>query len=109
MNAFRVTRMGETLKVEGELRIGGIVQALELLRRELAHGPAAMLDLAGVTACDSSAVALMLEMRRQGVSRIRHVPADMEAIVRACQLETLLATDPSPSSVAGRLNHNEHS
>ncbi|MEW6692970.1 MAG: STAS domain-containing protein [Pseudomonadota bacterium] len=108
MNAFRVTRMGETLRVEGELRIGGIVQALELLRRELAHGPAAMLDLAGVTACDSSAVALMLEMRRLGVAGIRHAPSDMDAIVRACQLEELLPADPSSAS-AGASKNNENS
>jgi ABC-type transporter Mla MlaB component len=96
--------MGETLRVEGELRIGVIVQALEALRRELAHGPVAELDLAGVTACDSSAVALMLEMRRLGVAAIRHAPSDMDAIVRACQLEELLSAAPSPAEVGASKN-----
>ncbi|MEF3193115.1 MAG: STAS domain-containing protein [Halothiobacillaceae bacterium] len=108
MNTFRVTRTGETLRLEGELRIGAIMQALELLRRELAHGSVAVLDLAGVTACDSSAVALMLEMRRLGVAQIKHIPSDMEAIVRACQLEALLAADPSPAE-AGAAKNNENS
>ncbi|MDM7322805.1 MAG: STAS domain-containing protein [Gammaproteobacteria bacterium] len=109
MTEFTITREGETLRLAGPLYLGGVMQALEKLRRELAHGSVTTLDLAGVSACDSSAVALILEMRRQGVSVIRHIPADMEAIVRACQLETLFAIDPSPSPAAGRPNHNEHS
>jgi ABC-type transporter Mla MlaB component len=109
LTELTITREGETLKLSGPLRLDGVVQALEGLRRELAQGPVVTLDLAGVSTCDSSAVALMLEMRRQGVREIRHVPVDMQAIVRACQLETLLATDPSPSPAAGRPNHNEHS
>ncbi|MGK0674030.1 MAG: STAS domain-containing protein [Halothiobacillaceae bacterium] len=107
MTELTITREGETLKLAGPLRLGGAARALELLRRELARGPVGTLDLAGVSSCDSSAVALMLEMRRQGVRKIRHVPADMDAIVRACQLEALLSADPS-SAEAGVSNHNEN-
>lgn len=103
MSTFRVSREGEALRLEGELRLPGIVQSLEQLRGELGKGVVTTLDLAGVTACDSSAVALMLEMRRLGVSRILHVPEDMEAIVRACQLEELLHLD-QPSAAAAANN-----
>lgn len=108
MTELTITREGKTLRLAGPLRLGGVAQALELLRRELARGPVDTLDLAGVSSCDSSAVALMLEMRRQGVGGIRHVPADMDAIVRACQLEELLSADPSPAE-AGALKNNENS
>lgn len=109
MTALTISREGETLRLAGSLRLEGAAEALNRLRRELARASVATLDLAGVTRCDSSAVALLLEMQRQGVKQIRHVPADMAAIVRACQLETLLATDPAPSPAAERPNHNEHS
>lgn len=109
MTALTITREGETLRLTGTLRLEDAAEALDGLRRELARGPVATLDLAEVTRCDSSAVALLLEMQRQGVKQIFHVPADMAAIVRACQLEALLATDSSSSPAAGRSNHNEHS
>jgi len=111
LSKLRVIRQGQELKLEGELRMASMPQALALLRRELGLGSVIAIDLAGVTACDSSAVALMLEMKRQGVAAIRHLPSDMEAIVRACQLEELLQADLPPSATVadGVPNHNENS
>lgn len=106
MSVIRLSREGETLRLEGELRLQGITKTLDLLRSELARGAVTTIDLAGVTACDSSAVALMLEMRRLGVGRIRHAPEDMDAIVRACQLEELLAADQTSAVAASNNDEN---
>lgn len=103
MNGLRITRAGNGLTLAGDLRLAGIVPALEALRRELARGPVQWLDLAGVEDCDSSAVALMLEMRRLGVAAIRHMPANMQAIVRACQLEALLPIESASETLRPHL------
>ncbi|MEW6445378.1 MAG: STAS domain-containing protein [Pseudomonadota bacterium] len=83
------------LRFEGELRFDGIVTALRAARALAGDSVPAFADLGGVTDCDSSAVALMLELRRQGVREIRNMPAEMRAIVNACQLEGLLGDSKS--------------
>lgn len=80
--------------------MGQVHEVWARLEAELAQGPVAVLDLADVTDCDSSAVALLLQMRRRGVAEFRHFPASMQAILTACQLESLLMGKPaSPPSV----------
>jgi phospholipid transport system transporter-binding protein len=55
---------GERCRIEGPLTLENIVAVLESARRDIpASGPLTV-DLAGVTEVDSSAVSLLLELRR---------------------------------------------
>jgi len=86
--------LADGLRIEGQLRIDGIVAALRDLQARFAAGnPPSFVDLGGVSDNDSSAVALMLELRRMGLREIRNMPRGMQDIVRACQLEGLLQDD----------------
>lgn len=110
MSGLGVSRQNDTLLLSGTLRMGDIVPALAGLKAQCAKDVPQTIDLAGVTACDSAGVALMLELKRMGVATITNVPSDMDAIVHACQMEGLMPTNRRISDEAeASLNHNENS
>jgi len=59
-----ISRDGGRCKVEGPLTLENIVAVLEESQRELGAAAEVVVDLAGVTEVDSSAVSLLLEWRR---------------------------------------------
>lgn len=90
MAGLSIDRQENVLRLAGSLRIDDIVPALPELKARCGGTLPGIVDLQGVADCDSAGVALLLELRRMGVAEVRHVPAGMAAIVRACQLEALL-------------------
>ncbi|TQV64900.1 MAG: STAS domain-containing protein [Halothiobacillaceae bacterium] len=110
MSALNISRHDKVLRLAGSLRIDDIVPALAGLKKQCAQALPEVIDLAGVTACDSAGVALMLELRRMGVKQITHLPADMVAIVEACQIHPLLPANRSVSDRADASTYkNENS
>lgn len=87
------------LCIEGDLDLQTISQALDAFERMTMQTTPTFLDLAGVASCDSSALAFLLHASRRGVGEWRHVPANLQAIARACQLESLFA-DQSHATTA---------
>jgi len=78
-----------TLVIEGEVTLATINPVLaniaSLTQLEFPQN----VDLSRVGLCDSSAVALVLELQRRGAKRVQHAPLAFVAIVHACQLDAL--------------------
>ncbi len=64
---------GGRCTVEGPLTLENIVAVLDESRRELPAAAGVVIDLAGVTEVDSSAVSLLLEWRRAALRDKRKV------------------------------------
>ncbi|MEW5837934.1 MAG: STAS domain-containing protein [Pseudomonadota bacterium] len=92
-NACEVACSEQTLTIRGDLTLSSVQYALEQIQRLSSRAGSTCLvetlDLSHVRACDSSAVALVLELRRRGLQRVIHPPAAFLAIVHACQLDAL--------------------
>jgi ABC-type transporter Mla MlaB component len=88
--AVNMTLQNNCLLIEGDLTFNTIMQA----RVAFATGLVGQdlpdcLDLSGVSVCDSTAVAWVLELQSRGLKVLCGVPAGFLAIIRVCQLDAL--------------------
>lgn len=75
--------------IEGEVTLATINPVLAKIVAMIQLEMPRSVDLARLGLCDSSAVALVLELQRRGVDKVLHAPAAFSAIVHACQLDAL--------------------
>ena len=85
----KVTRDACALFIEGNITLQSMPQVLAQIKALFGETTPEALDLSRVNACDSSAVALVLELQRHGLQRVLHAPATFVAIADACQLGAL--------------------
>ena len=97
MASARVSRDGDILRVQGELNFDSVAELWETTEALFADTPLLRIDLSGVSRSNSAGVALLV----QWLSQARHhqrellfidIPAQMRAIIRVVDLETLLPT-----------------
>lgn len=84
------------IQVRGELVTGTVMDALEQFRRECKGLPSWVIDLTQVSKVDSSAIALLIELKKQASRNDRSIsfiypPAALMSIARLSQVEGLLA------------------
>ncbi|MDD2894231.1 MAG: STAS domain-containing protein [Halothiobacillaceae bacterium] len=87
---WHVENQDHTLVIAGDITLATINPVLARVASLTQAKPVENVDLSGLGLCDSSAVALVLALRRQqrGVN-VLHAPAAFSAIVQACQLGAL--------------------
>ncbi|MBK1734092.1 hypothetical protein CKO15_02100 [Halorhodospira abdelmalekii] len=112
------------LRLRGPLDFASVAELWQAGRRMLVPEALNEIDLAAVERTDSAGVALLLEWHRAveaagGTLRLRHVPAQLQAILRASGVEALLTivevqeapppTDPSsfPAGTAGNAGERD--
>jgi len=86
---WHVENQDHALVIEGEITLATINPVLSMIASLTQARLPENVDLSGLGLCDSSAVALVLELQRRGVSRVQHAPLAFVAIVHACQLDAL--------------------
>ncbi len=86
---WHVENQDHALVIAGDITLATINPVLARVTSLTQAKPAENVDLSGLGLCDSSAVALVLELRRCGVVNVLHAPAAFSAIVQACQLGAL--------------------
>jgi len=86
---WHIEIQNHTLVIEGEVTLATIKPVLSKIASLNQLEFPQNVDLSRLGRCDSSAVALVLELQRRGVSRVQHAPSAFVAIVRACQLDAL--------------------
>ena len=87
--------VGDTLRVRGELDFDSVAELWERAETPLLDESISRVDLGGVRRSNSAGVALLVEWLRQAQSRqseliFSNMPAQMRAIVRVVDLETVL-------------------
>ena len=97
MASARVSRDGDILRVQGELNFDSVAELWETTEALFADTPLLRIDLSGVSRSNSAGVALLVQWLRQARRRQREllfvdIPAQMRAIIRVADLETLLPT-----------------
>ncbi|HES76271.1 MAG TPA: STAS domain-containing protein [bacterium] len=86
---WHVMRREQTLVIEGEITLATISPVLAAIMSLIQDEPPKDVDLSHLRLCDSSAVALVLELQRHGGGHVLHAPPAFSAVVRACQLDAL--------------------
>ncbi|MBM3368952.1 MAG: STAS domain-containing protein [Betaproteobacteria bacterium] len=98
-----IARDGERMLVSGAVTLDGVAALLEQGRTQILDG-ARVVDLAGVTELDSSALAMLLAWMRQAKSCNRELalvgfPEGLTAIARLYGVDGLLtAAQPDPAN-----------
>ena len=98
-----IARDGERMVVSGAVTLAGVAALLEQGRAQILEG-ARVVDLAGVTELDSSALAMLLAWLREARARNRELaftgfPEGLAAIARLYGVDGLLAVaQPDPST-----------
>ncbi|MCB1825317.1 MAG: STAS domain-containing protein [Candidatus Competibacteraceae bacterium] len=97
MAPARVSRDGDILRVQGELNFDSVAALWETTEALFADTSLLRIDLSGVSRSNSAGVALLVQWLRQARRRQREllfvdIPAQMRAIIRVADLETLLPT-----------------
>lgn len=97
MASARVSRDGDILRVQGELNFDSVAELWKTTEALFADTPLLRIDLSGVSRSNSAGVALLVQWLRQARRRQREllfvdIPAQMRAIIRVVDLETLLPT-----------------
>ena len=84
---------GRTLTISGSITLRSVQHVLWQIQRLSKQADTACLadtlDLRHVHGCDSSAVALVFELRRRGLKHVICPPSAFLAIAHACQLDAL--------------------
>jgi anti-anti-sigma factor len=85
------------IQVKGELVASTVMEALELFARECRKHPEWVIDLTRVSRVDSTALALLIELKRRAASNQRkisfiYLPESLLTIARLSQVEDLLTT-----------------
>jgi phospholipid transport system transporter-binding protein len=94
--AFRVTSDApDTVAVSGNLNFATAANVLAALRTAFERGDRRVLDLSGVTSCDSAGLACVLaalaETDRKGCHiATRQMPDGMRSLAQVCGVEPLL-------------------
>lgn len=78
-----------TLMIEGDLTLATMSLVLSKINSLTFGEMPQNIDLTRLNLCDSSAVALALDLKRRGVFHVLHAPPAFAAIVRACQMGVL--------------------
>ena len=78
-----------TLMLEGDFTLATMSQGLSQINALIQNEVPKHIDLSRLNLCDSSTVALVMDLRRRGVLHVLHAPLAFAAIVRACQLDAL--------------------
>ncbi len=86
---WNIEILNQTLVIEGEVTLATINPVLAKIKSMTQSKFPQNVDLSRLGSCDSSAVALALELQRRGARLIHHVPLAFVAIVHACQLDAL--------------------
>lgn len=95
MTLATAERVGDILRIQGELNFDSVAELWTTTRTSLQAEPFLRIDLSGVRHADSAGVALLVEWLRL-VRSHRHelvftnIPAQMQAIIRVVDLETTL-------------------
>ena len=84
-----VDTQSSTLVLEGDLTLATMSQGLLHINALIQNEVPKNIDLSRLNVCDSSTVALVLDLQRRGVLHVLHAPVAFAAIVRACQLDAL--------------------
>lgn len=84
-----------TLKISGALNVDTVVRLRELGAQLIKTMHAPLIDLEGVTTCDSAALALLTALARDAKkegkeARFVHVPSHLMAIARLSALDRVL-------------------
>lgn len=86
---------GNVLFLEGILDFDTVVTLLPELRQHMKAVTSPVFDLQGVSYTNSAGVALLLEALRQGKegkAGFRHIPQDMQRIIRMCGLQDVIVS-----------------
>jgi ABC-type transporter Mla MlaB component len=86
---WHIEIQNHTLVIDGEVTLATIDPVLAKIASMTQLEFPQNVDLSRLGLCDSSAVALVLELQRRGASRVQHAPSAFIAIVQACQLGAL--------------------
>lgn len=95
MTPATAERVGDILRIQGELNFDSVAELWATTWTSLQAEPFLRIDLSGVRHADSAGVALLVEWLRL-VRSHRHelvftnIPAQMQAIIRVVDLETTL-------------------
>lgn len=95
----QVIRIAEgSFRIEGELEFDTVPAAAAAAAGFAGSSAEVAVDLSGVVRADSSAVALLLDWialarARRATVRFINVPDQMRAIIRVCELESVLAPE----------------
>ncbi|MHC1480123.1 STAS domain-containing protein [Frateuria aurantia] len=86
------TGTGAVLSVEGPLTFATAAETLSRLQSRLAEAPVQVIDLAGVSECDSAGLACVLalmsdaQQRSSAEVQLAHVPAGLRALAEVAGL-----------------------
>ncbi len=97
MASAQVSRDGDILHVRGELDFDSVAELWETTEALFTDTPLLHIDLSGVNRSNSAGVALLVQWLRQAHRCQREllfvgIPAQMCAIIRVADLETVLPT-----------------
>ncbi|HRD66952.1 MAG TPA: STAS domain-containing protein [Candidatus Competibacter sp.] len=95
MTTATIKRDGDTLRVRGELDFDSVAELWAMTKTLFRDGTVPRIDLNGVRHSNSAGVALLVEWLRHARSRQQqlvfvNIPAQMRAIIRVVDLETVL-------------------
>ena len=87
------------IRVKGELTVKTVMNALSQFKRECKALPNWVIDLTSVTRVDSSAIALLIELKRNAQKKNKsisfiYLPSALLAIARLSQVDSLLTESP---------------
>ncbi len=94
---------GDCLWIEGDVTldtVSAILARVEELSRDV---PLKCLDLSSLGLCDSSAVALVIELQRRGITRVLNAPKPFLAIAHACQLDAIFPDFAQNRTESGKI------
>ena len=88
-------KRNQYIQVKGELTCETVMSALKQLRRECSSLPSWVIDFTQVSKVDSSAIALLIELKRNAKQKDKQVsfiylPAALLSIARLSQVDGLL-------------------
>lgn len=87
------------IQVKGELTSKTVMNALSQFKRECKSLPAWVIDFTSVSKVDSSAIALLIELKRNAQKKNKsisfiYLPSALLAIARLSQVDELLTENP---------------
>ena len=91
------------IQVKGALTVNTVMHALSLFTRECKSLPQWVIDFTGVTRVDSTALALLIELKRNAKKNNKsisfiYLPAALLTIARLSQLEEMIISKESARS-----------
>lgn len=94
-NSATLRSEGNVLFLEGVLDFDTVIPLLPQLQQQVKAVTSPVFDLQGVSYTNSAGVALLLEALRQGregKASFRHIPQDMQRIIRMCGLQDVIVS-----------------